>query len=688
MRQALVSLAVTLFFACTVFAQRNAIPFVNQPLVPAGALPGSGAFTLTVNGTGFVSGATVDWNGSARTTTFISSSQLTAAILASDVASASTASVTVVNPAPGGGTSNVVYFPIAAPISPVALTSTVYMSEPSLNLSTSGLVASADVNNDGNVDIVENLFSNPYADGGIITFLGNGNGTFQTPILSDGDCEDGAIAIGDFNNDRKPDVAAIGLVNAEVCIMLGEGNGSFESGTATSIGVETAQGVSPVVADFNGDGNLDLAVAEGNGNGSIAVFLGNGNGTLQPAVQYASGFGYAETSALAIGDFNNDGKLDLIVGGEDLAILFGNGDGTFQPAVQLAYGFDDISTIVIADFNGDGNLDIVASDGQSLKLAVLLGNGDGTFQPEVDYPLLYGSYCAVVADLNNDGNLDLGCTGGQSNNQFTYSASIFLGNGNGTFQPQTNFLGQFYPPFSVAGGDFNNDGHLDLTIGQYGGETPGGYYSSIGVYLQTSVQLAPGSLTFPVTSYGTKSQPQYVTATNEGQTTLDISSIKVAGTYPADFEQTNNCGTSLGANQKCTIAVYFTPTDVLDDGAAVAITDNAVGSPQSISLQGTATPYLLTPSTTNFGNVAVGQMSEKTVTLKNAGTYTIEVGSVTIYGSGAGDFFETNNCKSLLSAGGSCQIFVTFAPSSKGEHSATLEVGDSPVNAVVEGNGT
>ena len=97
----------------------NPVPHVNQPLVPATVTPGGPAFTLTVNGSGFVSGATVNWNGSARATTWLSGEQLTASIQAADIATVGTASVTVVNPTPGGGTSNVVFLPITNPTASV-----------------------------------------------------------------------------------------------------------------------------------------------------------------------------------------------------------------------------------------------------------------------------------------------------------------------------------------------------------------------------------------------------------------------------------------------------------------------------------------------------------------------------------------------------------------------------------------
>src|SRR5439155_4775069 len=112
--QLFVGSLLLLSIATGVAPAQNPVPLINQPLVPAAIKPGSAGFTLTVNGTGFVSGAVVKWNGNVRTTTFISKSRLTASILSTDVAKASTASVTVVNPSPGGGSSNVVFFPIRA----------------------------------------------------------------------------------------------------------------------------------------------------------------------------------------------------------------------------------------------------------------------------------------------------------------------------------------------------------------------------------------------------------------------------------------------------------------------------------------------------------------------------------------------------------------------------------------------
>src|SRR5579872_6976484 len=141
-------LCIAVIFPATLIAQSNPVPFVNQPLVPASIAPGGPGFTLTVNGTGFVSGSTVNWNGSPRTTTFISSSQLTASILSSDIVSAMTASVTVTSPTPGGGTSSVVFMPVREPSTFVSLnTAGIGGSD------APGFIATGDFNGDGIIDL-------------------------------------------------------------------------------------------------------------------------------------------------------------------------------------------------------------------------------------------------------------------------------------------------------------------------------------------------------------------------------------------------------------------------------------------------------------------------------------------------------------------------------------------------------
>jgi IPT/TIG domain len=150
-------------------AQSNAIPFVNLALSATSVAPGNGSFTLTVTGTGFAPTASVNWNRTPRLTEVISSTELKATINASDVANARTASITVTNPPPGGGTSNPVFFPIRVPPSGVAMIGKQVFQGASLT-------AVGDFNNDRKLDVVwsDNIL--------LYVSLGNGDGTFQAPI--------------------------------------------------------------------------------------------------------------------------------------------------------------------------------------------------------------------------------------------------------------------------------------------------------------------------------------------------------------------------------------------------------------------------------------------------------------------------------------------------------------------------
>jgi len=153
---------------------QSPLPFINQPLLPAATAPGGPQFTLTVNGTGFVAGSIVDWNGNALPTTFVDGSQLTATVSALDIADAFTARITVVNPAPGGGRSNVVFLPIATAIPIPAFSRTdVAVGESPIE------AATGDFNGDGKLDLA--VVNN--GDGTVSILLGNGDGTFRPQVV-------------------------------------------------------------------------------------------------------------------------------------------------------------------------------------------------------------------------------------------------------------------------------------------------------------------------------------------------------------------------------------------------------------------------------------------------------------------------------------------------------------------------
>jgi len=428
----------------------NPIPFINQPLSPDAVAPGGAGFTLTVTGTGFVATSEVHWNGSPRVTSVVSSSKLTASIQASDIASLGTALVTVVNPAPGGGTSNVICFQATNPDASVTLNSATVPVD-----GTPSAIATGDFNGDGKIDVAVTNSNNS-----VSILLGNGDGTFRPAVDYAVGGGPTGLAVGDFNGDGKLDLAVANFVTNDVSVLLGNGDGTFQPAlTFTTAG--EAEPLAVAVGDFNGDGKLDLAVANGFTN-NVSVFLGNGDGTFQTGVDYKVG---TLPAALAVGDFNADGKLDLAVANNttlNVSILLGNGDGTFQPAVNFRGGG---GSVVVGDFNGDGKLDLALANTNNPsgmgRISVLLGNGDGTFQTGVDYTALPGTDSIAVGDFNGDGRLDLAVANVGSN-----GVSVLLGNGDGTFQAPLNFvLGtQLGNSASVAAGDFNGDGKLDLAV--------------------------------------------------------------------------------------------------------------------------------------------------------------------------------------------------------------------------------
>lgn len=197
-----------------------------------------------------------------------------------------------------------------------------------------------------------------------------------------------------------------------------------------------------------------------------------------------------------------------------------------------------------------------------------------------------------------------------------------------------------------------------------------------------AVTFTPPSVTFPNQTVNTTSGTQTITVSNTGGAALAISSIALTGANTADFAQTNNCPASLAAGSTCNILVTFTPASA-SFTAAVTVTDNAAGSPQSVALAGTGTVALapvatLTPASLAFGNVQQATTSaSQTVTLKNTGNAALTISGIAIAGSNPTDFAQTNNCGVSLAAGVSCSISVTFTPASIAGFSATLTVTDN-----------
>lgn len=447
------ALIVPVFAAPVVLVPPNPVPLI-YPLVPATTTPGGPAFTLSVAGEGFVSGSTVYWNGSMRATTFVNSSKLAVAVQATDIATAGTATITVFSPGPGGGYSNSQFFWItSAEAQPYFA-----IKDVTGNVNLTAHMVGGDFNNDGKLDLVGAVGSTVYVLPGV------GDGTFNWPVASAGPAGSTItkICVADVNGDGKLDLILTGSKNSTtsfVATLYGNGDGTFQTPVETDFsGVHLPQSI--VFADLNGDGVLDLAYTTGT---SVQTILGNGDGTFHTGPN--SALTQIGLNVVATGDFNNDGKLDLVVtvydvfstGLDFVVVMPGNGDGSFGTAAEVSGSgtlYVGAITAAIGDFNGDGNLDIatgIQTVGATIQgiIQIALGNGDGTFRSTTNVPnVTEVTTPLLVADMNGDGNLDL-VTGG----------FVFFGQGDGTFP---TFQGSTGNPTAVFAGDFNGDGRPDI----------------------------------------------------------------------------------------------------------------------------------------------------------------------------------------------------------------------------------
>ena len=199
------------------------------------------------------------------------------------------------------------------------------------------------------------------------------------------------------------------------------------------------------VGDFNGDGNLDLAVTNSNvsrtGTDSVSILLGNGDGTFGSATNFPAGL---TPHCVAVGDFNSDHRLDLVVANQhsqDISILLGDGHGQFRAPISIPAGYGPYY-VATADFNGDKKEDVVVANlfNRGARITVMLGNGDATFQPPVVYDLARGMQTRQVQafDVDGDGNLDLLATNSGLNGN-EGGVSLLLGDGLGNFHLDVTF---------------------------------------------------------------------------------------------------------------------------------------------------------------------------------------------------------------------------------------------------------
>jgi hypothetical protein len=314
------------------------------------------------------------------------------------------------------------------------------------------------------------------------------------------------VAVGDFNGDGIPDLAVAnmgaGFITGSVSVLIGNGDGTFKAAVDYAPGGGDTESV--VTGDFNGDGNLDLAVVDqhspdGTEPGRLKLLFGNGDGTFRSGPTYVTG---NISRSVAVGDLNGDGRLDLVVtSGSGTLVFLGNGNGTFKTSGVYYAGQD---AVLLADLNHDGKLDLATTNQNVGTISISFGVGDGTFGPATNYPAGYGPTSIASGDFNRDGNPDLVVANASSADTGTggTTVGVFLANGDGTFKAMTSYPAGLEPT-SVAVGDFDKDGRLDLIVAAF----------NIGAGDEVSLLAGNGDGTFqPAVEFTVGSGPVFVTA--------------------------------------------------------------------------------------------------------------------------------------------------------------------------------
>ncbi|MBV9927256.1 MAG: VCBS repeat-containing protein [Acidobacteria bacterium] len=323
-------------------------------------------------------------------------------------------------------------------------------------------VTTGDFNGDGKLDAAVSYFSfNPST---VALLLGDGRGGFTLSKSFDVGADPRVLTAADFNRDGKLDLVTVNWSSNKISVLLGTGTGDF----AAARTFNTAANFSPRgmrVADLNGDGKLDLAVANysfGSPNAPVSVLLGDGAGNFGAPTQYATGA--ADASDVAPGDFNGDGRVDLLVsnsGGSSVSLLLGDGAGAFGAPTNFTVGSSP-RAVRVGDFDGDGKLDAAVANygtpgAASSTVSVLIGNGAGGFAAPVNVTTGPELQQLTAADLNGDGKLDL------VTSSTSFEMLVLQGDGAGNFSPAQTVPVSYN---ALAPGDVNGDGSQDiLTVG-------------------------------------------------------------------------------------------------------------------------------------------------------------------------------------------------------------------------------
>ncbi len=311
-------------------------------------------------------------------------------------------------------------------------------------------VAVGDFNNDGKQDIAAANVNSTTVSIRIGDGLGGFSSTTDVPVNS------GPISvfISDFNNDGKQDIATSNSFANTVSIRIGDGLGGFTGTTEVVVG---SFPISVADGDLNNDGKTDIAVANYT-SGTVSIRLGDGLGGFSGTTNVSV---TGNPNSVAIGDFNNDGKPDFATANDNLpgtvSIRLGDGLGGFSGTTNISVGNNPVS-VAVGDFNNDGKQDIAAANFSSDTVSIRLGDGLGGFSTSTEIGVGFNPNSVAVGDFNNDGKQDIADVNYKSN-----TVSIRLGDGIGGFSGSTE-IDVGTAPSSLAIGDFNKDGKQDFAV--------------------------------------------------------------------------------------------------------------------------------------------------------------------------------------------------------------------------------
>ncbi|CAF0789784.1 unnamed protein product [Adineta ricciae] len=355
-------------------------------------------------------------------------------------------------------------------------------------------LAIGDVDNDEKLDVI---IGNSGTES-ILIYYGYENENFtRTKVYSTGvGSSPQSLAIGDFNNDRKLDIAVVNSGANNALTLMKYDMGAFRQQVSHSLN-EHSSPHSVRVGDFNNDNRLDFVVVNRDSS-SIAVFLGQGNGTFSNQTTYSTGE-RSNSWAVTTADLTNDSYIDIIVSNywqDYISIFLGLGNGTFSNEITCSTGDDTGSSdTAVGDFNDDAQLDIVVSLQFSYKICILYGYGNGTFSYGEDYSTGSDSYpsSVVTADLNLDGYLDIVVA-----NYGTWNLYVYYGQRDGTLiRAFILSTGSGSSPQSLVIDDFNKDGRLDIAVANSGTDNVGIFFGAVNSTFLNQITLPTGKGSAP-----------------------------------------------------------------------------------------------------------------------------------------------------------------------------------------------